>query len=259
MREAIIKAIPFSLKQAISCGIGLFIAFIGLLNGHIVETGMKISIDGKSLSGVPLIISNFSPEIIITYVGIIIGGYLLIKKVKGALLTSIIVCTLIGIPLGVTHIPENFKLITLPPSMAPIFCKFQWANIFSLDMIIVVVTFLFIDLFDTVGTLIGVGTKANMVDEKGNMRNMKQALMADAIATTAGAVCGTSAVTTYVESASGVAEGGRTGLTALTVAILFFCALFFAPVFIIIPTCATAPVLILVGLFYAFSDTKNQS
>jgi len=249
IREAIVDAIPHSLKQAISCGIGLFIAFIGLLNANIIKSGISISVDGKSLSGLPLTISPVSPEAIVAYIGIIIGGYLLIKKVKGALLVAIISCAILGIPMGLTHIPENFKFITLPPSIAPIFCKFQWTHIFTFDMFIVVITFLFIDLFDTIGTLIGVASKANMVDENGKMPHMKEALFADAVATTAGAVLGTSAVTTFVESASGVAEGGRTGLTAFTVAVMFGLALFFAPIFVIIPSCATAPALILVGLF----------
>ena len=249
IREAIVDAIPHSLKQAISCGIGLFIAFIGLLNANIIESGMSVSVDGKSLDGLPLTISPVSLEAIIAYIGIIIGGYLLIKKVKGALLVAIISCAILGIPLGLTHIPENFKLITLPPSIAPIFNKLQWEHIFTFDMFIVVITFLFIDLFDTIGTLVGVASKANMIDENGKMPRMKQALFADAVATTTGAVLGTSAVTTFVESASGVAEGGRTGLTALTVAVMFGLALFFAPIFVIIPSCATAPVLILVGLF----------
>jgi adenine/guanine/hypoxanthine permease len=249
IREAIVTAIPHTLKQAISCGIGLFIAFIGLMNGNIVQSGMQVTPDGKSLSGIALTISPASPEAILTYIGIIIGGYLLIKKVKGALLVAIVSCAILGIPLGITHIPENFRLITLPPSLSPIFCKFQWEHIFSLNMVVIVLTFLFIDLFDTVGTLIGVGSKANMIDKDGKLPNMKQALMADAVATTAGAMCGTSAVTTFVESAAGVAEGGRTGLTAFTVAIMFCLALFFAPIFVIIPSSATAPALILVGLF----------
>ena len=147
IREAIVDSIPHSLKQAISCGIGLFIAFIGLLNADIIKSGMSISLDGKALSGLPLTISAVSPEAILAYIGIIIGGYLLIKKVKGALLVAIISCAILGIPMGLTHIPENFKLITLPPSIAPIFFKFQWSHIFTLDMVVVVITFLFIDLF----------------------------------------------------------------------------------------------------------------
>ena len=256
IREAIVDSIPHSLKQAISCGIGLFIAFIGLLNADIIKSGMSISLDGKALSGLPLTISAVSPEAILAYIGIIIGGYLLIKKVKGALLVAIISCAILGIPMGLTHIPENFKLITLPPSIAPIFFKFQWSHIFTLDMVVVVITFLFIDLFDTIGTLIGVASKANMLDSNGKMPKMKEALLSDAVATTAGAVLGTSAVTTFVESAAGVSEGGRTGLTAFTVAVMFCLALFFAPIFVIIPSCATAPVLILVGLFMLTPITK---
>jgi adenine/guanine/hypoxanthine permease len=249
IREAIVDALPHTLKQAISCGIGLFIAFIGLLNANIIKSGMSISVEGNTLSGLPLTISSISPEAIIAYIGIIIGGFLLIKKIKGALLVAIITCTILGIPLGLTHLPENFQFVSLPPSIAPIFLKFQWAHIFTLDMVVVVITFLFIDLFDTIGTLIGVASKANMIDKNGKMPHMKEALLADAVATTAGAVLGTSAVTTFVESASGVAEGGRTGLTALTVAVMFGLALFFAPILMIIPSFATAPVLILVGLF----------
>ena len=249
IREAIVNAIPYTLKQSISCGIGLFIAFIGLVNGGIIKTGMEVAPDGKSLSGIPLTLSPVSAEAIIAYIGVIIGGYLLIKNIKGALLIAIIISALIGIPLGITHLPEGLKLVSLPPSIAPIFCKFQWTHIFTFDMLVIVLTFLFIDLFDTIGTLIGVASKANMLDKNGKMPNMKQALFADAVATTAGAVMGTSAVTTYVESAAGVAEGGRTGLTAFTVAILFALSLFFSPIFIMIPSCATAPALILVGLF----------
>ncbi len=249
IREAIVNAIPYTLKQSISCGIGLFIAFIGLVNGGIIKTGMSIAHDGKSLSGIPLTLSPISSEAIIAYIGVIIGGYLLIKNIKGALLIAIVVSALIGIPFGITHLPEGLKLMSLPPSVAPIFCKFQFSNIFTLDMLVIVLTFLFIDLFDTIGTLVGVASKANMLDKNGKMPNMKEALFADAIATTAGAALGTSAVTTYVESAAGVAEGGRTGLTAFTVAILFALSLFFSPIFLMIPSCATAPALILVGLF----------
>jgi AGZA family xanthine/uracil permease-like MFS transporter len=151
--------------------------------------------------------------------------------------------------MGVTHVPEGFKIFSLPPSISPIFLKFEFGNIFSFDMLIVLFTFLFVDLFDTVGTLIGVSTKAGMVDEKGNLPGVHRALLADAIGTTAGACLGTSTVTTYVESAAGVAEGGRTGLTAFSTGVLFALALLFAPLLLMVPAAATAPVLIIVGLF----------
>jgi AGZA family xanthine/uracil permease-like MFS transporter len=176
---------------------------------------------------------------------LVITGVLFALNVRGAMLIGILATTLIGIPMGITE----FKgVVSMPESVEPIFCKFEWDKIFTLDMLVVVFTFLFIDMFDTVGTLIGVSTKAKMVDEKGNIPHLKQAFMADAIATTAGAVLGTSTTTTYVESASGVAQGGRTGLTAFTIAVCFAVALFFSPLFLSVPGAATAPVLILVGM-----------
>ncbi|HKL71952.1 MAG TPA: NCS2 family permease, partial [Marinilabiliaceae bacterium] len=173
---------------------------------------------------------------------------LLALKVKGALLIGIFASAVVGIPLGVTHMPET-SWVTLPPSLEPIFFKFTFTEIFSTDMLVVLITFLFVDLFDTVGTLIGVASKANMIDKDGKLPRVKEALFADAVGTTVGAIMGTSTVTTYVESASGVAEGGRTGLTALSTAGMFALALFFAPIFLMVPSAATAPALILVGSF----------
>ncbi|HAC22714.1 MAG TPA: guanine permease [Porphyromonadaceae bacterium] len=242
VREAIVNAIPMNLKRAVSVGIGLFIAFIGLCNAGIVKQG----------TGIPVTLGDVTAgSSIVALVGILIMGVLLIKRVKGALLIGILVATIIGIPLGVTHIPESFNLFSLPPSMAPTFGKLSlnFETIFSLDMVLIVFTFMFVDLFDTVGTLVGVASKSGMMDEQGNIPRVKSALMADAVGTTVGAICGTSTVTTYVESASGVAEGGRTGLTALTVAGLFLVALFMAPLFAIIPAAATASALVMVGLF----------
>lgn len=242
VREAIVNAIPMNLKRAVSVGIGLFIAFIGLCNAGIVKQG----------TGIPVTLGDVTAgSSIVALVGILIMGVLLIKRVKGALLIGILVATIIGIPLGVTHIPESFNLFSLPPSMAPTFGKLSlnFETIFSLDMVLIVFTFMFVDLFDTVGTLVGVASKSGMMDKQGNIPRVKSALMADAVGTTVGAICGTSTVTTYVESASGVAEGGRTGLTALTVAGLFLVALFMAPLFAIIPAAATASALVMVGLF----------
>jgi len=238
VREAIINAIPMSLKKAVSVGIGLFIALIGLANANVIVPGQ----------GVIVSIGNIkSGDALLALIGLLITGILLARKVKGALFIGILITTVIGFPLGITKLPES--IISLPPSLAPTFVKFDFSNILSLDMLVVIFTFLFVDLFDTVGTLVGVSTKANMIGEDGKLPRAKQALFADAVGTTVGAVLGTSTVTTYVESAAGVAEGGRTGLTSFTTGILFIIALLFSPIFIMIPGAATAPALILVGLF----------
>ncbi|MBO5810162.1 MAG: NCS2 family permease [Bacteroidales bacterium] len=236
IREAIVNAIPKNLRYAIGGGIGLFIAFIGMQNaGIIVNDDATLVALGDVTSGSALL----------AVIGLVITGVLFALNVRGAMLIGILATTLIGIPMGITE----FKgVVSMPESIEPIFCKFEWDKIFTLDMLVIVFTFLFIDLFDTVGTLVGVSTKAKMVDEKGNIPHLKQAFMADAIATTAGAVLGTSTTTTYVESASGVAQGGRTGLTAFTIAVCFAVALFFSPLFLSVPGAATAPVLILVGM-----------
>lgn len=237
IREAIVDAIPRSLKTAISAGIGLFIAFIGLQNaGIIVNNDATLVSLGEITQGTGLL----------AMLGILITGALLILKVKGALLIGILATAVIGIPLGITQVQG---LVSTPPSIEPIFFKFEFAQILSWDMLIVVFTFLFVDIFDTLGTLVGVSGKAGMLDKEGRIPNAKKAFMADAIGTTVGSMIGTSTVTTYVESASGVSEGGRTGLTALVTAGCFFLALFFAPLFLSIPGAATAPALVLVGLF----------
>lgn len=236
LRTAIVNAIPANLRYAIGCGIGLFIAFVGLQKGGvIVDDGATLVNLGNITSGAALL----------TIIGLFITGFLYAKNVRGALLLGILVTTLIGIPMGVT----DFKgVVSTPESIAPIFCQFEWSSIFTLDMLVVVFTFLFIDIFDTIGTLIGVCTKANLIDKDGNIYRITPAFMADAIATTAGAMLGTSTTTTYVESAAGVDQGGRSGLTAFAVACCFAVTLFFSPLFLSIPSSATAPVLILVGL-----------
>jgi AGZA family xanthine/uracil permease-like MFS transporter len=241
VREAIFDAIPMNLKKAVSVGIGLFIALIGLTNAGIVVGGGGTIVSLGNLADS----ANLAP--VLAIIGLVIIGILLALKVKGALLIGIIATTIIGIPMGVTPMPEGF--FQLPPSMSKVMFQFEWANIFTLEMLIVVFTFLFVDVFDTVGTLIGVASKADMLDKDGKLPNVSQALFADAVGTVAGACLGTSTVTTYVESASGVADGGRTGLTALSAAVMFALSLFFAPIFFIIPGAATAPALILVGLF----------
>lgn len=236
VREAIVNAIPLSLRNAIGAGIGLFIAFIGLSSaGVVVHNDATLVALGDITSGSALL----------ALIGLVITGFMYARNIPGAILIGILVTMIIGIPMGVTE----FKgVLSHPESIAPIFCQFEFENILTLDMLVVVFTFLFIDMFDTVGTLVGVCTKAKMVDEKGNINRLKQAFMADAIATTAGAMLGTSTTTTYVESAAGVAQGGRSGLTAFSVAMCFVVALFFSPLFLSIPSAATAPALIIVGL-----------
>ena len=244
VREAIVHAIPVSLRNAIGAGIGLFIAFIGLQSsGFVINSDATLVTLGDVTKGSALL----------AFIGLVITGFLYIKKVPGAILLGILVTMVIGIPLGVT---EFRGVLSHPESVKPIFCQFQFDKIFSMDMLAIVFTFLFIDMFDTVGTLVGVCTKANMVDKKGNISRLKQAFMADALATTAGACLGTSTTTTYVESAAGVAQGGRSGLTALIIAGCFAVALFFSPLFLSIPSAATAPALILVGLMMMESITK---
>ena len=244
VREAIVDAIPMSLRNAIGAGIGLFIAFIGLKSaGVVVDDGATLVALGDVTSGSALL----------AFIGLVITGFMYSRNVPGAILLGIIITMVIGIPLGVTE----FKgIVSAPESIAPIFCQFEFDKIFSVDMLVVVFTFFFIDMFDTVGTLVGVCTKAKMLDENGNIHRVKQAFMADSIATTVGAILGTSTTTTYVESAAGVAQGGRSGLTALVVGACFVIAIFFSPLFLSIPSAATAPTLIIVGLLMA-EQIKN--
>lgn len=238
IREAIVKSIPANIKKAVSVGIGLFIAFIGLQNAGIIVNndatlvGLGAITEGKAL---------------VALIGLVLSGVLLAFKVKGALLIGIIATTIIGIPFGVTAIPKGWSPVSAPA--APLLFQFEFDKIFTLDFIVVMFTFLFVDIFDTIGTLVGVTTQAGLINKNGEIPKVKQALLADAIGTVAGAALGTSTVTSYVESASGVAEGGRTGLTAVTTGILFGVSLFLSPLFLLVPGAATAPALILVGLF----------
>ena len=244
VREAIVNSIPETLRNAIGAGIGFYIAFIGLKSAGViiphtdtlVQLGDIIKVSGGSA--------------LLALIGIMVTGFLYAKKVPAAILLGIIITTIIGIPMGVTqydHIVDK-GIIEMPRSIAPIFWQFEFDKIFSLDMLVVVFTFLFIDMFDTIGTLVGVCTKANMFDKYGRVYRIKEAFMADSIATTAGAMFGTSTTTTYVESAAGVAQGGRSGLTAFSVALCFVVALFFCPLFLSIPFAATTPALVIVGL-----------
>ncbi len=243
LRERIVDSLPDTIKNAISAGIGLYIAFIGLQNAGIVTNSDATLVNLGDITQGPALLG---------IIGIVLTSVLLIRKIKGALLIGILATTLIGIPMGVTHFNGVFST---PPSIEPIFCKFEWHKIFTADMVLVVFTLLFVDLFDTIGTLIGVATKAGMV-KNGRIPRLKQAFLVDAVGTTAGAVMGTSTVTTFVESASGVNEGGRSGLTAFTAGVCFLLSLFFAPFFLSIPAAATAPVLVLVGLMMMTSVLK---
>lgn len=236
LRQKIVDCMPLLLRRSISPGIGLFIAFIGLKNAGIVVGSESTLVTMGNLH---------EPAVLLACFGILLSAVLLVRNVTGALLIGILATTLVGIPLGVTQFSS---VVSMPPSLSPIFCQFEWGSILSVDMLICVLTFLFIDMFDTIGTLIGVSNRAGMVDEKGNIPRLKDAFMADAVGTTIGAVLGTSTVTTYVESASGVNVGGRSGLTSFTTALCFALALFLAPLFLAIPGQATAPALVLVGV-----------
>ena len=244
LRQKIVDSMPLVLRRAISPGIGFFIAFIGLKNAGIVSASPATFVTMGNLH---------DPAVLLAAFGILLSAVLLIKKVTGALLIGILVTTVIGIPLGVTHFSS---VLDVPPSIAPVVMKFEWHNVLSFDMAICALTFLFIDMFDTIGTLLGVSHRAGMVDEKGNIPHLTEAFMADAIGTAAGAMLGTSTVTTYVESASGVNAGGRSGLTSFTTAICFVLALFLAPLFLAIPAQATAPALVLVGVMMMTDVSK---
>lgn len=236
VREAIANAIPTSLKRAIGVGIGFFIAFIGLKNAGLVVNSEATTVALGDLG---------SKTAILAIIGLVLTSVLVVLKVRGGMIIGILATTIIGIPMGITKFTG---VVDTPPSLAPIFCQFQWNQILTWDMFVVVFTFLFIDMFDTIGTVVGVSVKSGMVDKDGKVDGIGKMLMADAIATVAGACFGTSTTTTYIESASGVAEGGRTGVTSLVIALCFLVALFFAPLFLAIPSAATGPVLVIVGV-----------
>ena len=238
IREQIVKCIPHNLRFAISAGIGCFIAFIGLKNAGIIVANPATLVA----------LGPFTPVSILAMLGIILSGVLMVLKVKGALFYSIIACTIVGIPMGVTIIPEGFSLVSLPQSLEPTFMQFDFKALMNFDMALVIFALVFMDIFNTIGTLIGAAAKTEMMDAEGNVKNVKEAMLADAVATSVGAVCGTSTVTTYIESGAGIAEGGRTGMTALTTAVLFFLALFLSPLFLLIPSAATTGSLVLVGV-----------
>lgn len=274
VREAIFNAIPYNLKSAVSVGIGLFIAFIGLQNAKIVIAGPTLvtlfSVDGYNLAHniTTATFNNVGITVLLAIIGVIITGILVVKNVKGNILLGILITWVLGVicqisglyvpnpELGFYNLLPDFSNGLSIPDISPIMFKLDFSNIFSIDFVVVMAAFLFVDMFDTIGTLIGVSSKAKMLDSEGKLPRIKGALLSDAIGTCLGALLGTSTVTTFVESASGVTEGGRTGLTSLTTAILFGLSLFLSPIFLAIPAFATAPALIVVG-FYMFTNIIN--
>lgn len=269
VREAIFNAIPMNLKHAVSVGIGLFIAFIGLQNAKIVVGSATLvsvfSFKGSIADGT---FNSVGITVVLALIGVLITGILVVKNVKGNILWGIlatwilgIICQLVGLyqvnpELGMFSLLPDFSNGISIPSLAPTFMQLDFSGVFSLNFLIIMFAFLFVDLFDTLGTLIGVASKADMLDKDGKLPKIKGALMSDAIGTSLGALFGTSTTTTFVESAAGVSEGGRTGLTAVVAAILFGLSLFLSPIFLAIPSFATAPALIVVGFLMLTSITK---
>lgn len=238
VREAILNAIPENLRHAISVGIDMFIAFIGLKNAGIIVSSPATFVT----------LGKFTPAAILGVIAILLSGVLMARKVKGALFVGIIATTVIGIPLGVTEIPSHWIPVSMPQSLSPIFCQFDFSGIINFRTLMVVISLLLVNIFDTVGTLVGLAYKTNIVRPDGTIPKIKEAMMSDAIGTTCGAFLGSSTLTTYVESASGIAEGGRSGLTSFTTGILFIVALFLSPLFMLIPSAATSGALVLVGV-----------
>ena len=239
VRELIVNAIPETLRHAISVGIGLFIAFLGLQ-----KAGLIVADPATFVS-----LGEFTPSTLLAVGGIVIGGVLVARKVRGALFYAILIVTVLSIPLGVTRIPENFSFVSLPHSLEPVFFKLDFHSLLSVNMLVALFSLVFMDIFDTLGTLVGTANKVGMVNPDGSIPKLKPAMMADAIGTTVGALLGTSTTTTYAESTAGIAEGGRSGLTAAVVCVLFLVALFFSPFFLLVPGVATAGVLVIVGSF----------
>ena len=270
VREAIFNSIPMNLKHAVSVGIGLFIAFIGLQNAKIVVNNDSTLVSVFSFKSAVKdgTFNSMGITVLLALIGILVTAILLVKNIKGGILWGIlitwglgIICQFVGLyvpnpELGFFSLLPDFSNGISVPSMAPTFMKMDFSIVFSLDFVVIMFAFLFVDMFDTLGTLIGVASKADMLDKDGKLPKIKGALLSDAVGTSVGAVCGTSTVTTFVESASGVAEGGRTGLTAIVAAILFGLSLFLSPIFLAIPSFATAPALIVVGFLMLTSITK---
>ncbi len=248
VRELILASIPKNLRYAISAGIGMFIAFIGLKNAGIIVSSPATYVT----------LGAFTPTAILGIIAIVLSGILMARKVKGSLFYGIVIATLIGIPMGVTVLPKGWLPVSMPHSVSPIFCKFDFTGFLSLKTCLVVLSLLMVNIFDTIGTLVGLAEKTGIVKQDGSIPNVKEAMMSDAIGTTAGAMLGSSTITTYIESASGIAEGGRTGLTAFVVGLFFIVSLFLSPIFLLIPSAATSGALVLVGVLMIDSVQKIE-
>lgn len=238
IREMILESIPETLRYAISAGIGMFIAFIGLKNAGII-----VAKEGTFVG-----LGAFTPPCLLGIFAILLSGILMARNVKGSLFWSIIITTIVGIPFGVTNVPDNWFPVSIPQDISPIFCKFDFAGLMNLKTLLVVFSLLIVNIFDTIGTLMGLAEKIGIVQPDGSIPHVKEAMMSDAIGTTCGAFLGSSTLTTYVESASGIAEGGKSGMTAFTVGVLFIISLFLSPVFLLIPSAATSGALVMVGV-----------
>lgn len=245
-REMILDSIPQNLRYAISAGIGMFIAFIGLKNAEII-----VPKEGTFVG-----LGEFTPMSILGIIAIMLSGILMARRVKGALFYGIIASTIIGIPMGVTQIPDNWLPVSAPHSLSPIFCRFDFEGLVNYNTLLVVISLLIVNIFDTVGTLVGLAQKTGIVKPDGTIPQVKEAMMSDAIGTTCGAMLGSSTITTYIESASGIAEGGRTGMTSLVVGMLFIFSLLLSPIFLLIPAAATSGALVLVGVLM-LDSVKN--
>jgi AGZA family xanthine/uracil permease-like MFS transporter len=246
IRELILNSIPTNLRYAISAGIGMFIAFIGLKNANIIVSNPDTYVS----------LGKFTATSILGIIAIILSGVFMARRIKGALFYGIILSTVIGIPMGVTVIPHGWMPVSAPCSISPIFCQFDFHNFFSLNLMLVIFSLLIINIFDTIGTIVGLAEKTGIVGEDGKIPHIKEAMMSDAIGTTVGSLLGCSTITTYVESASGIAEGGRSGMTSLVTGVLFLIALFLSPIFLLIPSAATSGALVLVGVLMIDSIKK---
>ena len=247
IRDLILDSIPANLRYAISAGIGMFIAFIGLKNAHIIVSNPDTFVK----------LGSFTPTCLLGLFSILVSGILMCRGVKGALFYGIILSTLLGIPMGVTEIPDGWLPVSAPHSVEPIFCHFDVTNFFTPKMFMVIFSLLLVNIFDTLGTLVGLVQKTG-ISIDGKIPHMREAMLSDAIGTTAGAILGSSTITTYVESASGIAEGGRTGMTAFSVGVLFVLSIFLSPIFLLIPAAATSGALVMVGVLMvdSFKEIK---
>ena len=248
IRDKILECIPTNLRYAISAGIGMFIAFIGLKNANIIVASEATFVK----------LGSFTPICILGLISILLSGVLMAKRVKGALFIAIIVSTIVGIPMGVTEIPDGWLPVSTPHSVAPIFCQFDFNGFFTPKMIMVIFSLLLVNIFDTIGTIVGLAEKVGVTKEDGTIPHVKEAMMSDAIGTTAGALLGSSTITTYVESASGIAEGGRSGLTSFFVGMMFLLSVFLAPIFLLIPSAATSGALVMVGVLMVDAFKKIE-